>query len=622
MLVHGPGGIGKSTLLQQFRRLADDADRRVISLDGRERDLCTDDLMKLVDDHQPASVVLIDGFEQLAALEPFVREQWLPVCPADTVVVLAGRDPPAPPWHADPGWRALVRVEELGPLSTAEAMQLLRHAGVDPPLMSQLVRLGRGHPLALALLAAAANSGSVPERLGEDQDVVSALLPSFLEVELERQHELALELCAHAHVLTPEMLDELMGEPSAAVWEWLIGLPFVTVTPDGLHPHELARDVLEAEFVRRFPDGRERCHALVRRSALRQLEDSSHSDHVRAAQQLLWLHRRGPVGSHADGVADHSLSVSVGRRVDHASVIDLLSGREGSNDAELARNWLDLQPEGLVVGRRGDSLAAAALWLKCPTHGGLELADPILAAIDDEVRRNAPLRPHETMAVGRFSAPLEPTPDRHRVVGTAMILHVHVHRSALTWVVVRDPASFGPMFEDYMGFPHVVTALDMTAYGIDWRRICYEQWYTEIQRRGLTGDTGPLGPELFRPPPIDRASFDAAVRSALRVISVPGALADTELLSTRLAQTRHGPDADRLRDRILAAVDELRDEPSASKLSPVLDRTFVRPAPTQEAAAELLGLPFSTYRRRLAAAIGLLTDRLWAIEIGRPPTVP
>jgi hypothetical protein len=42
----------------------------------------------------------------------------------------------------------------------------------------------------------------------------------------------------------------------------------------------------------------------------------------------------------------------------------------------------------------------------------------------------------------------------------------------------------------------------------------------------------------------------------------------------------------------------------------------VRPAPTQEAAAEVLGLPFSTYRRYLAKAVERLTDVLWAVEIG------
>jgi hypothetical protein len=42
----------------------------------------------------------------------------------------------------------------------------------------------------------------------------------------------------------------------------------------------------------------------------------------------------------------------------------------------------------------------------------------------------------------------------------------------------------------------------------------------------------------------------------------------------------------------------------------------VRAAPTQEAAAEVLGLPFSTYRRHLGRALEHLTDLLWAVEIG------
>ena len=48
----------------------------------------------------------------------------------------------------------------------------------------------------------------------------------------------------------------------------------------------------------------------------------------------------------------------------------------------------------------------------------------------------------------------------------------------------------------------------------------------------------------------------------------------------------------------------------------MLARTYVRAAPTQEAAAEVLGLPFSTYRRHLAKAIDQVTDLLWAVEIG------
>jgi len=56
-----------------------------------------------------------------------------------------------------------------------------------------------------------------------------------------------------------------------------------------------------------------------------------------------------------------------------------------------------------------------------------------------------------------------------------------------------------------------------------------------------------------------------------------------------------------------------------------MDRTYVHAAPTQEAAAAVLDLPFSTYRRHLSRAHERLTDLLWAVEIGEvrlPPERP
>jgi DNA-directed RNA polymerase specialized sigma24 family protein len=48
----------------------------------------------------------------------------------------------------------------------------------------------------------------------------------------------------------------------------------------------------------------------------------------------------------------------------------------------------------------------------------------------------------------------------------------------------------------------------------------------------------------------------------------------------------------------------------------VLERTFVAGAPSQEAAADVLDLPFSTYRRHLARAVDRLVEVLWGIELG------
>ncbi|MGP4030298.1 hypothetical protein [Actinomadura sp. 3N407] len=83
-----------------------------------------------------------------------------------------------------------------------------------------------------------------------------------------------------------------------------------------------------------------------------------------------------------------------------------------------------------------------------------------------------------------------------------------------------------------------------------------------------------------------------------------------------LADGFEGASVDRLRGTLLGAIGQVGREARGETLGRVLDRTFVRAAPTQEAAAEVLDLPFSTYRRHLVRAMERLTDLLWAVEIG------
>jgi hypothetical protein len=70
-----------------------------------------------------------------------------------------------------------------------------------------------------------------------------------------------------------------------------------------------------------------------------------------------------------------------------------------------------------------------------------------------------------------------------------------------------------------------------------------------------------------------------------------------------------------LRAVIAETAERLRTNPRDEKLFRALERTYFKPAATQEAAAELLDLPFSTYRRHLTQAIQRLTELLWEREI-------
>src|SRR4051794_39726366 len=62
LLVHGPGGIGKTMLLLQMRAAARAAGRAVVMLDGREVDPSPEGLTSAL---SPGAILLVDGYEQL-----------------------------------------------------------------------------------------------------------------------------------------------------------------------------------------------------------------------------------------------------------------------------------------------------------------------------------------------------------------------------------------------------------------------------------------------------------------------------------------------------------------------------------------------------------------------------
>jgi hypothetical protein len=85
---------------------------------------------------------------------------------------------------------------------------------------------------------------------------------------------------------------------------------------------------------------------------------------------------------------------------------------------------------------------------------------------------------------------------------------------------------------------------------------------------------------------------------------------------------RAGADADdaamieALRSLLQEAVDSLQATPRDAKCYRALRRTYIDAAPSQERAAQMLGLPFSTYRRHLKGGITRVAGILWERELG------
>ena len=629
LLAHGPGGIGKTTLLLQFRIMARRRGRPVVHLDARDID-CSPEQFRLAYRHGLAvaaagtdhPVLLVDGYDRLVALDEWMRSDFLPTLPAESVVALVGRETPATAWRTDPGWRALATVHRLGPLTEPESAELLDRCAVPGVDHRRLVELGRGHPLTLALLA---DSASVPESLADAPDLVAALVTRIVGDAPTPAHTLGLALCTVSWLTTEELLRSGVGDRAPEVWSWLESRPFITRGRDGLYPHELVRDVLEADLRTRAPDRYRAAARIVHQQAIAAMRSSDVARRDLGAHQKLYLHRRSPLYASFWALRDVGAAAVVrGRPEDHPEIIDMITAFEGEESSSIAARWLEAQPDGLSVVRSPAGVAGFCLQVLYPADPGLVGADPVVAAAIAEASTTSPARPGEQISVGRFLGGRTPPHQRdaYAVLAACVGSTIMWIRRPLAWsfVTTIDPQFWGPSF-DYLGLSLLRTATigerRYSIYGIDWRRTPIDAWLELMAERELTGESGPIPPELQRPAPLGRARFDEAVRLALRDLSRPDRLSGNDLVGTRLVAADSRDPGSALRTSIVEAVAEIGGLGQNAPLGRVLDRTFVHAAPTQEAAAAVLDLPFSTYRRHLAKAIDELTDALWSIEIGR-----
>src|SRR6185312_557827 len=70
-------------------------------------------------------------------------------------LVVDRRRPPNLAWRTASGWRKLNAELVVGPMDDADARLLVERRGLPADTVTRIVRFGRGHPLALELLAEA-----------------------------------------------------------------------------------------------------------------------------------------------------------------------------------------------------------------------------------------------------------------------------------------------------------------------------------------------------------------------------------------------------------------------------------------------------------------------------------
>jgi hypothetical protein len=550
-------------------------------------------------------------------------------------VVIAGRDPPTRAWRGDPAWAPLLRVVSVRNLSLEESRIFLRKSGVDQHLHDRIVRLTYGHPFGLALLTDVVTRGGQVASGVLPLDLVDMLVQRFVETVPSSRHRRALGACALARCTTEALLRDVLEEDdSHDVFEWLRDLSFIEPRADGVAPHDLARDVLDADLRWRDFNRYQRVFRKLRGHSLDVVRSTTGRAQQRAISDLKFLVRQArtamaPVqwGSWGEYYPEPA------GQEDREPIIELIRGWEGDESAAIAARWLDRQPDGFSVIRDLDGEVRGMLAILDLARSLVDDidADPGARAAWDFAHGNAPPRRGEVLTLCRFVVDRNnyqgPSPTLNAV--PILTLQKQLSTPKLSWdfLALAEPDRWNEYFA--MGDVPRATGADFSVgdrrYGLfahDFRQVPVDAWIELWSERALTQDVDHAPREHAKAfLVLSHPDFEAAVRQGFKDLRRPRLLARNPLLRTRLVLDRSGQSSSGaavLETVLREAVTTLAHHPRDDKLLRAVDRTYLRPAATQEAAAAALGLPFSTYRRHLTQGMTRIVSVLWDLEIYGP----
>lgn len=656
LYVHGPGGIGKTTLLRELLHTAGEMGVAATYLDAREMEPTPDSFLRAIGAalEEPWTgsplealaagterrVILVDTYEVLAPLDSWLREVFLPELSESVLTVLAGRHPPSRAWRADPGWQTLVRALPLRTLSAEESRRYLAQRQVPEAAQRAAVEFTHGHPLALSLVADVLEQDPRQTFHPTDApDVIRMLLEHFVQEVPSPAHRTALEACALFRLTTESLLAEVLDTPAAAAetFHWLRGLSFVDSGPLGAFPHDLARDALSADLRWRNPDRYAELHNRARAYYLRRLSQTRGQEQQRVLSEYVYLHRDNPVIKPFLDWAETGTAVPDAlTEADVPALLRMVARHEGEESARLAEHWLRRQPEGVMVFRGAGQEPTgflAMVRLETANEDDRE-ADPAIRAACHYLAEHAPLRRGERATHFRFWMSAEAhqgvSPTQSLVFLKLAQHYLTTQGLAFTFFPVVDAEFWAPFcsYIDLARLPEAEFEVGGRRFGVfghDWRVVPPMVWLDLLAQREM--DTSPPeGPTPAAAPPprlvvLDESEFTAAVHDALRSLTRPRELRRSPLLQSRVVAAEAGPDAGEaecaaaLQALLRRAAETLRASPRQSRLYDALHHAYFHPASTQERAAQLLYVSFSTFRRHLRAGVDHVAATLWEWEV-------
>lgn len=603
VLVHGPGGIGKSTLLRELARRAERRGRGPFLIEGREIAPDPDQLEEVLVGvaSEPRPLVLFDTYERMTAIAGWLRRRFLPSLPSGALVVLAGRRKPDPEWFQG-GWERVTVELELKPMGTGDASALARAHGIeDDAALEALLEWAQGSPLALSLGAGAALGGGWrPEYVGERPDLVRAILRRLTEPELGGGEPEALAVAGIARVVTPRLLaDALPGVDGEAAHAWLRSLTFAEPVADGIALHDLVRKAVRADLVRRRPEHERE----LRRRIADHLHGRAAAGELRLMTDLADLVQNPALrwGLGAEGAI--GLRVDALRPEDLPGLRDRLSRRHaggpGFDDWWVAtEELLRRAPGRAVLVRDGEDELCGYCYAATPESApDAAVDDPILGPWLAHAREHAPggqavvWRDAIDISAAREGDVSSPV---LALANLAIVLRSGLRNPRWSYLPIDPDNAAAVEFATRAKARHIPEIDFVGEYGT------MECWILDHGAGGMIGGiVRSVYAELGLPAP-EATPVDAdAVRAALKALDRP-----TELASSPLAR---GEEPDERAASVRAALEQATaaafgDGAEEQLLRDVIRRGYLDPSGSHESAAHALHLSRATYFRKLKTA--------------------
>jgi len=266
--LYGTGGVGKSTLLDMFRRQSRKCGAAFYLLDGlefgRTGEAFCRKLLALMEEQHPIDppndvleqvlnrvwkaaetrpvAIAVDTFEESSLQESWLRDEFLRRLHPKVLVIFSGRHPLRGAWLTSPAWRERTQWLPIDHLQREDVLQYALKCGISGHKQGEwLWERTRGHGLTLALAVSAELMGGTHplQPSGWSPELASLWLKEVPDDELRG----LVEAAAMLRLFNQELLEFVTEQRvSAYAFTRLTQFSFVRRTEKGWRLHDLMRD--------------------------------------------------------------------------------------------------------------------------------------------------------------------------------------------------------------------------------------------------------------------------------------------------------------------------------------------------------------------------------------------